>query len=138
MIFGAGASNDSVPGVSRDNPWCPPLAKDLFDPRRERFREASFEYHEGAGLIGETRALVRRGVGIEEALERYVRDAEEGDPEALRELLAVRYYIVRVIEECAREWSRVNGNVTNYGSCSNSWSAGDAEPATQGCLRLAP
>ncbi len=118
VIFGAGASHDSVPEASRtvppDLPLRPPLAKDLFDPIRQPFVEAAYEYHEGAGLIGEIRSLVRFGTGVEIALERYVEDAGRGDPETIRGLLAVRYYIVRVINECAQEWSRRHGNVTNY------------------------
>jgi hypothetical protein len=118
VIFGAGASYDSVPEASRtappDDPLRPPLAKDLFDPGRPPFVEAVYEYHEGAGLIGEIRSLVRFGTGVEIALERYVEDAGGGDPETIRGLLAVRYYIVRVINECALNWSRRHGNVTNY------------------------
>lgn len=119
VIFGAGASYDSVLPESvrtlpRNYPLRPPLAKDLFDPTRPQFVEAAYEYHEGAGLIGEIRNLLRFGTGVEIALERYVEEAAAGDPETIRGLLAIRYYIVRVIQECATDWSRRHGNVTNY------------------------
>jgi hypothetical protein len=97
VIFGAGASNDSARASNplatvalQDDPLRPPLTKDLFDPGRAPFVEAAYEYYEGAGLIGETRNLVRFGTGVEIALERYVEDAGGGDPEAIRGLLAVR------------------------------------------------
>jgi hypothetical protein len=118
VIFGAGASYDSVPDSSRteppDSPNRPPLAKDLFDPTRHNFREAAFEYHEAGALIGAIRSQVQSGIGVEQALEEYVEYANDGDPETIRGLLAVRYYVAQVVRECARDWTRMAGNVTNY------------------------
>ncbi len=118
VIFGAGASYDSVPDSSRteppDSPNRPPPAKDLFDPTRHNFREAAFEYHEAGALIGAIRSQVQSGIGVEQALEEYVGYANDGDPETIRGLLAVRYYVAQVVRECARDWTRMAGNVTNY------------------------
>jgi hypothetical protein len=121
VIFGAGASYDSVQLTGADSIVAadrfterPPLAKDLFHPERSLFVEAAFDWPECAGLIGEIRASVSSGTGVEIALERFVEYAAEGDPEAIRGLLGMRYYLVQVITRCAQGWSRSHGNVTNY------------------------
>jgi hypothetical protein len=121
VIFGAGASYDSVQLTAADTlvtadrfTTRPPLAKELFHPERPLFVEAAFDWPECAGLIGEIRASVSAGTGVEIALERFVEYAAEGDPGAIRGLLAMRYYLVQVITRCAQGWSRSHGNVTNY------------------------
>jgi hypothetical protein len=96
------------------DPGRPPLATELFDPDRPSFVDAAYEWHEGAGLIGEIRSSVAGGTGVEIALERFVEYASAGDPETIRGLLAIRYYIRQVITQCARDWSSKYGNVTNY------------------------
>jgi hypothetical protein len=118
VIFGAGASFVSEPGPkvkgsTPHSPFRPPLAKDLFDPSRQHFRERTFEYIEGAGSLARS-GLVLHGRDIEMALERHVADAEAGDPETLRAPLAIRYYIADVIAECATEWQHLAAGVTNY------------------------
>jgi hypothetical protein len=118
VIFGAGASLDSVPARSRKHnlkhPLCPPLADNLFSPIRPAFVEAAFEWGEGAGLIGEIRARIASGAGVEEALEHFADEAGRGHPETVRALVAIRYYIVQVIRDCANWWSREHGRVMNY------------------------
>lgn len=96
------------------DPDRPPLATELFDPDRPSFVSAAYEWHEGAGLIGEIRSSVAGGTGVEIALERFVEYASAGDPETIRGLLAIRYYIHQVITRCAQEWSKKYGNVTHY------------------------
>jgi hypothetical protein len=116
VIFGAGASYDSVQlrGPVTTEEDRPPLAAELFDPDRRSFVEAAYEWREGAGLIGEIRSSVAGGTGVETALERFVGYASAGDPETIRGLLAIRYYIRQVITQCATNWSRKYGNVTNH------------------------
>jgi SIR2-like domain len=116
VIFGAGASYDSVQlrGPVTTEQDRPPLATELFDPDRRSFVEAAYEWREGAGLIGEIRSSVAGGTGDETALERFVGYASAGAPETIRGLLAIRYYIRQVITQCARDWSRKYGNVTNH------------------------
>jgi hypothetical protein len=136
VIFGAGASHDSVPTASRihdlNHPLCPPLANDLFHPRRPAFVEAAYDWHEGAGLIGEIRGRVASGAGVETALEHFVAEADAGHPETIRGLVAIRYYIVQVIRRCSAAWSRDHGNVTNYRILFNQlerWRAGHDDKA---------
>jgi hypothetical protein len=119
VIFGAGASFDSVPTASRTqsptHPLRPPLADDLFSATRPAFVEAAYDWHEGAGLIGQIRGrIASQGGGVEEALEHFADEAARGHPETIRALVAIRYYIAEVIARCANSWSRDHGRVTNY------------------------
>jgi hypothetical protein len=85
VIFGVGASYDSLQlrGPVTTEQDRPPLATELFDPDRRSFVDAAYEWHEGAGLIGEIRSSVAGGTGVEIALERFVEYASAGDPETI-------------------------------------------------------
>ena len=117
VIFGAGASFDSVP--ERD--WTeeqkrsehrPPLAASLFEPRAA-FQEPLEKFWECAPLVGRLRNAVARKEAIEEFLEREV-VRSEGDVAVLSQMLALRYYIDRVISDCSSFWLKQSRGVTNY------------------------
>jgi hypothetical protein len=117
VIFGAGASFDSVP--KRD--WSTeqdisehklPLAAGLFQSR-EPFRRAVEEYWECAPLVGKLRHVVARRENIETYLEREVVESES-DQTTLSQLVALRHYIDQIISECSRKWLGLCNGVTNY------------------------
>jgi hypothetical protein len=122
VIFGAGASYDSVPSCpptvpkyrSRDEPFCyrPPLASDLFD-NRELFVEALQRFPRCQPVVPYLEA--RRGEStVERELERLQSEAVEF-PERHRQLAAVRYYLQFIIRECVRMWNgKLARGITNY------------------------
>ena len=110
VVFGAGASYDSVPahpvGVEDIRP---PLAKDLFrtgpltrTPSLDSLNvRPSFPY------------LRVDDVSVEQELERLQAEAEE-KPERHQQLAAIRYYLHVMLWECERRWKELAGGVTNY------------------------
>jgi hypothetical protein len=113
VIFGAGASYDSVPSTRPEafpsHPNRPPLAAHLFD---ERFTVVVKEFPQCIPIIPELRAVSTTGDTIEHRLEKF---QEEGktDAERLRQLAAIRYYIRDLISMCDMDWDRVAGGLTN-------------------------
>lgn len=129
VIFGAGASYDSVPedewgmgqGMAQStattsgfsSPYRPPLTIDLFS-KREPFDQALGVYPRCGGLIGELRSVVARKAPLEESLQQYREMADAGNDDLGKQLLALRFYLRKIIEECASEWMRLAAWVTNY------------------------
>lgn len=117
VIFGAGASFDSVPKrdwniEQRQSPFLPPLAQQLFEPR-DPFRQVIDDYSACVPMIGRLRNLVGRGDYVEEFLEREVERSGQ-DRRTLSQLTALRYYIRQIIEDCSKKWLELSRRVTNY------------------------
>jgi len=123
VIFGAGASYDSVPHLPppsnpadaiqhradlarRDRP---PLANQLFEDRRE-FVTAMASFPECMELIP---TLRKRGVAVEQELAR-IREQSKTFQRVHRELAAIRYYLHVALWECQERWSRIHQGITNY------------------------
>lgn len=130
VIFGAGASYDSLPSrrplpASRDplppsvarpsdgrEAWRPPLANDLF-ARRTQFEDVRRHYPELFSLVP-TLADRPEGVSLEDALEEIALDAERV-PRYRPQLMALRYYLRRLIVAVQHSWNGGTGEVeTNY------------------------
>lgn len=117
VIFGAGASYDSVPSKPpSEYPRQklldrPPLANELFLDDGV-FQKALTRYPQCHPIVPYLQNPVARA-SIEGALETLQRDSET-DIDRKRQLAAVRFYLRDVIWECEQAWSRVAAGVTNY------------------------
>ncbi len=117
VIFGAGASYDSVPHRrwgSRKFPGSEhrlPLANELFSDR-ELFTATMEEFPKCQPVVPRLRL---KNILVEQELQRLQLEAEE-DPERHRQLAAVRYYLRSMLWQCEEHWGRVARGVTNYKS----------------------
>lgn len=117
VVFGAGASYDSVPSrpprpLEIEGLYDrPPLADQLFDDR-PRFVEAVSRFHQCQAIIPRLRHRAPN-VSIESVLETLQAEAEEY-PERYKQLAALRYYLHFMIWECERFWNEVAQGVTNH------------------------
>ncbi|MDP9280672.1 MAG: hypothetical protein M3P38_01085 [Chloroflexota bacterium] len=99
VVLGAGASHDNGHAPPR---WNLPLAAGLFT--QPEFMEAAFNYEEMGALLDDLKiASQEGGIGIERKLDEIQRDAESIYPDALVELMAVRYYLRHVTWVCSQE-----------------------------------
>jgi hypothetical protein len=48
------------------------------------------------------------------ALEHYVEEASAGHPDTIIGLVALRFYVVQIVDRCVAAWTRDHGHVTNY------------------------
>lgn len=113
VICGAGASSDSAgfdPGGFVRN-WQPPMGAELF-ANREYYGPHIDRYQEVRSLVHRYRA-VANSVALESDLET-LSDASNGRELLRKQLMALRYYLQRVITESTREWSNRIHGVTNY------------------------
>jgi hypothetical protein len=113
VVFGAGASYDSVP--HRPLPtWYesrPPLANQLFDDRG-LFRKFLGRFSRCQPIIPYLRIVDEKNT-VEQVLANL--KAEAGQyPERERQLAAVRYYIHSALWECLKNWQQEHGGITNY------------------------
>lgn len=115
VIFGAGASYDSVPALppQQPHPYRPPLANELFADR-ELFAEAIRRFPRCQAVIPWLRQLPP-GVTVESRLESFRAQADKY-PERHKQLAAVRYYLHLMLTECERHWKDAAKGVTNYKS----------------------
>ncbi len=114
VVFGAGASHDSVPTTDKPMPdqFRPPLAQGLFEPNGP-FEAMLSRFPMCQGLVGVLRLAVEQGVLIEDELEKMRQLGERGGRIA-SELLAIQYYLWHALYECARGWHGAANGVTNY------------------------
>jgi len=111
-VFGAGASYDSNPAVPpgidrRELPYRLPLADELFQPRQD-FRQALSRYPRCKPIVAR---LIRGNV---EGKLQALREEGKENPERLRQLIAVRYYLQDIIAKCQDRWISGCDGITNY------------------------
>jgi hypothetical protein len=120
VIFGAGASFDSVPTyppgavVPRGDPlndfFRPPLANELF-ANRPLFADGIRSFPACQPIVPRLRSL--RGETLEAVLQDLQAKAVNY-PRGLQQLAAVRYYLHLTIWQCTAKWREVAEGVTNY------------------------
>lgn len=115
VVFGAGASFDSNPAVpaSTGHADRPPLANSLFEMDRAATREAAAAFPRAAPALMAARADVRAGGTIEATLAR-LQDVSEDDLEARSQLMAVRFYLQRVLTVVPDAWDAHAVRQTTY------------------------
>lgn len=115
-IFGAGASYDSAqafpPRLTSGGPWRPPLAKDLFIDGNHEFGSIVRKYPKLTHILPYLRQP-SNGRSVEEVLEDLV-DQSKDNPETLRELASVRYYLCELLHNVTQRWLGETNRVTNY------------------------
>jgi hypothetical protein len=116
VILGAGASCDSVDlgldsWVASDTRYRPPLAKELFGDR-VNFGTAFDELPDLAALVNPLRA-VGRGDELETKLQEF-EDEAASYPFRHRQLLALRCYLQRILDECGTHWHQRAHGITHY------------------------
>jgi hypothetical protein len=113
VIFGAGASNDSIAPENRlgDQAWRPPLAANLFanDPN---YVEIINRFPAIRPVVSDLRATAGV-VAVEQELQR-LSDEGEKYPRRLNQLMAVRYYLQDLLWASSQNWSRGHAGVSNY------------------------
>lgn len=124
VIFGAGASFDSVPSnppkedsLRSPSVWTlnkhsnrPPLANQLFE-ERSMFAETLERYPSCLAIVPHLRHLGDRL--LEEVLEQFQMEAVSYAP-GHQQLAAVRYYLHEMLWACGEAWLREAHGVTNY------------------------
>ena len=110
VIFGAGASYDSIPtyppNISHIHRM--PLANQLFDNRGD-FADAMQRFPKCLPIIPYLR---KPGISIERELQSLQAEAKEY-PERNRQLAAIRYYLQFMLWECEYNWNQVAKGITN-------------------------
>jgi hypothetical protein len=124
VIFGAGASFDSVPHLRPDSrsirpitpydrrlpndEYRPPLANQLFEDR-DSFRSALYSFPQCKPLI----PRLRGDAPIEEQLAKFEAQAK-AYPARHQQLAAIRYYIRSLLAKLETAWIQRHDGVTNY------------------------
>ena len=117
VIFGAGASYDSVPHIPPRLPPIPPhqdrppLANELFADR-PGFTEVMQTFPACQPVIPFLRHIPQGG-SVEGALENLQSEGEQY-PQARRQVAAIRYYLLYMLHECEQRWSVPAAGITNY------------------------
>ncbi|MGA7760709.1 MAG: hypothetical protein WCA59_03105 [Candidatus Binataceae bacterium] len=111
VVFGAGASFDSVPSkpIRAEDINRPPLANQLFDTRPS-FKSAMARFEKCLPVIP---YLQEQHASVERVLERLQEEAKDY-PERDRQLAAIRWYLHYALWELERRWLGVSQGVTNY------------------------
>jgi hypothetical protein len=116
VIFGAGASHDSAqafpPRSNTGGPWRPPLAKDLFLDPNHFFGEYVRNYPKLTHILPYLRQPPA-GKSVEEVLEDVVEQGKT-NPETLRELASVRFYLCDLLHNISARWLGETDRATNY------------------------
>lgn len=124
VITGAGASFDSVdPAQDPDLAERlaigalrrPPLASELFDGRRDHVA-AMNGYPELSPHIPRLRGAASLGGEALEVELRTLQEESERLPVTKRSLMAMRFYLRRILDEPITDWLDEAGGATNYGS----------------------
>ena len=117
VVFGAGASYDSVP-ARPPNSWPShrlpdrlPLANELFDDRPE-FAADMRRFERCQPIVPYLQRLPPDST-VERVLESLQAEAVEY-PERYRQLAATRYYLHFMIWRCELRWNEIAMGVTNY------------------------
>jgi len=120
IIFGAGASYDSVLHLRPDPPtfraaksiepehFRPPLANQLFDDR-QLFVQTMGAYPDFRPLVN----LLRGDVQVERQLATFEEEAKTF-PVRQRQLASIRYYLHEMLWKCQDKWTSQHKGITNY------------------------
>lgn len=114
VVFGAGASYDSVPSRPPDQysiDFRPPLSDQLFGDR-PLFVDAVSRFERCLPIVPLLRHIAD-GDSLEAALGRLQSEAG-AYPDRYKQLAAVRFYLHFMIWECERHWHDTAKGVTNY------------------------
>ena len=118
VIFGAGASHDSIPSLYRPphlpkslEDGRPPLAADLFSSH-ETYGEHISHFPRCHLIVPYLRAIPADS-SVEHVLETLQAEGAS-DPERKCQLAAVRCYLQFLIYECERHWPPAAHRITNY------------------------
>jgi hypothetical protein len=118
VVFGAGASYDSIPAygpsgahVAEIEDKRPPLADQLFDNRPE-FASALARFEACLPIVPYLRHRPQNTT-VEQVLERFQAEASD-DPQRFRQLAAVRYYLHFLLWQSETTWIGLSRGVTNY------------------------
>ncbi len=114
VVFGAGASYDSTSSFPLtklpNHPHRPPLTDQLFEERPE-FVRARALFPRCLPIIPYFQNLA--GSNVEQVMEK-LQDESEADPERMRQLVAIRYYLHYMLTRCVQLWIDSKAGVTNY------------------------
>ena len=113
VIFGAGASYDSLARVHPQSGWIEsrlPLATELFSSR-EMFLNAMALYPELNDIVP---YLQHPRNNYLEAELQYINDTAKAYPPNYSKLLAARYYLQHIIRQCEETWRGVTRSQTNH------------------------
>lgn len=117
VVFGAGASFDSNPAMpvspARADANRPPLANALFHMDRDATRQAAAAFPRAAPALMAARTDVKAGSTVEVTLSRLQAEAER-DPVARSQLMALRFYLQRVLHRVPDAWDRQADRQTSY------------------------
>jgi hypothetical protein len=116
IVFGAGASYDSNPGIPTSNNdgdqnyninYRPPLAKDLFS---DRFKKIIISHPKAGSLYSRLRGSAPN---IEQELEKIYNESGSY-PRTTKQLMSMRYYLKDVIVDSQNYWNNETSKVTTY------------------------
>ena len=123
VIFGAGASYDSLPVPPRvavrvraatdENKWRPPLASQLFNLDNRDYAAIAAQFPEAIPRISEANQVAARGGAIEEKLEEWQLEAET-NTRRFRQLTGIRFYLQELLWHASVEWIGDASRHTNY------------------------
>lgn len=115
MVLGAGASYDSNPAVPTSiiHEHRPPLANALFDMTWQANRDAAEAFPRAAPALMAARADVKAGGTVEATLSRLQAEGET-DPRARSQLMALRFYLQRVLTRVPDAWDSLGVRQTSY------------------------
>lgn len=120
VVFGAGASYDSNPDQRPKSAGDlvafqqrPPLASELFDMEGDTRRGAAAAFPRVAPALMAARADLKAGGTIEQTLSR-LQDESLEEPRARSQLMAVRFYLQRVLTEIPDAWNTEAVRQTTY------------------------
>jgi hypothetical protein len=115
VILGAGASHGSVPNSFQTDTnyiaYQPPLAQALFDANNPVFGGALQEFRECRIIVPRLRQAVYQDRLLETELNTIASEQHPLHPQAL---LAMRFYLQKIISDCSEHWFKVSSGVNNY------------------------
>lgn len=123
VVFGAGASHDSLPrlpsgparvqAVASVPPWRPPLATQLFDLEDDGYAAIAQQFPEAIGRLNRANAIAANKEPIEEALQKWQEEAEDNE-RRFQQLAFMRFYLQELLWTCSQNWLSTAYRRTNY------------------------